>query len=500
MTYKVSGDALPAGLELASDTGIISGTPTAAAAKKDYTITATLADGTEKTATISITITKELVNIANLDTSEFSLTVDDTSVTLSTEGSHRATVGGTLTAGTDYDLSITGPGVTSGAVSIANDGAITMTSAIALSDTGDYTVTATGKGDYTGEVTDTFTLTVSNQPVLGSITYDNGDFTLGVQITDQSPIGTNSDQADYAMKTGESLPAGLSLAADGTISGTPTAGSPQTTYTIVATGKTGTDYEGEVKEITIKISVDSLPGAPTITSVAPGDGKLTVSWDAPTDKGYSGGSEGVISGYTVYWGTNSGLTTSTADGSEAAQTGTTSHEITGLTNGQTYYVIVTATTGAGPGPASTADSGAPIANSLPEAPANININPGDTKLTVSWDAPANKGIYNGIAGVIDEYTVYWDTSSGVTTGSTNKQTVQATSYEITGLTNNQTYYVIVTATTGAGEGPAPTAVSGTPVPDDALPGKPTITSIDQGDGKTGGTLERPRRQGLLQRH
>ena len=325
---------------------------------------------------------------------------------------------------------------------------------------------------------------MTDKPTLGAITYDNGDFTLGVQITDQSPIGTNSDQADYAMKTGESLPAGLSLAADGTISGTPTAGSSQTTYTIVATGKTGTDYEGEVKEITISISVASLPGAPTNINIAPGDSKLVVSWDAPADKGYSGGSEGVISEYTVYWGTSTGVTTGSTD-KATVQAPATSYEIPSLTNGDTYYVIVTATTGAGEGPASTESSAAPIANSLPEAPANININPGDTKLTVNWDAPANTGIYNGIAGVISGYTVYWDTSSGVSKSSANSHTTgaAATSYEITGLTNNQMVYVIVTATTDAGEGPAPTEVSATPVPDNALPGKPTITSIDQGDGK-----------------
>ena len=683
--------ALPAGLELASDTGIISGTPTAAAAAKEYTITATLADNTVKTATISITIeeaaelsdaekvaadkadldittaaggdleavnldftlpttggkgtaiswevtsgtaialsgtsgetaavtrpgisgtddtvvlratitlgtesdTKDFtltvkklenqIDIASLDPSDFSLTVDNTNTTALTGGTHSVTVGGSLSlaAGTDYGLSITGPGVTSGAVSIADDGTITMTSAIVLSDTGDYTVTATGTGNYTGTVSDdftltvtkksltaaglaltigatsvtagtgsshqvaisqgftagddyileitppagaaanhlsitntgditiaaaiaqgdggtytvtatgqnnysgtvsaTFTLTVTDQPTLGSITYDNGDFTLGDQIANQSPIGTNSGEATYAMKTGENLPAGLNLAADGTISGTPTAGSPQTSYTIVATGKTGTVYDGDTTEIIILISVASLPGAPTITSVAPGDTKLTVSWDAPADKGYSGGSEGVISEYTVYWGTSTGVTTGSTD-KATVQAPATSYEIPSLTNGDTYYVIVTATTGAGEGPASTESSAAPIADSLPEAPANINITPGDAKLTVSWDALANTGIYNGIAGVISGYTVYWDTSSGVSKSSANSHTTGAgaTSYEITGLTNNQEVYVIVTATTGAGEGPAPTAVSATPVPDDALPGKPTITSIDQGDGK-----------------
>ena len=262
--------ALPAGLNMEPGTGIISGIPTAAAAKTDYTITATLADNTVKTATISITIeeaaaltdaqkvaadkadlditsaaggdlaavkldftlpttgakgtaiswevtsgtaislsgtsgetaavtrpgisgtddtvvlrasitlgtesdTKDFtltvkkmeaqVDISSLDSSEFSLTVDDTNTTALTGGTHSVTVGGSLSlaAGTDYDLSITGPGFSSGAVSIANDGTITMTSAIAVSDAGDYTVTATGTGSYTGMVSDDFTLTVTQK-------------------------------------------------------------------------------------------------------------------------------------------------------------------------------------------------------------------------------------------------------------------------------------------------------------------------------------------------
>ena len=96
-----------------------------------------------KTFTLTV-IKKDPVDISSLDSSEFSLTVADTNATALTEGTHSVTVSGSLSlaAGTDYGLSITGPGFSSGAVSIADDGTITMTSAIVMSDAGDYTVTA----------------------------------------------------------------------------------------------------------------------------------------------------------------------------------------------------------------------------------------------------------------------------------------------------------------------------------------------------------------------
>ena len=574
------------------DSGVITFTITDDIARSDagnYSLTATGMDNYTGSVSDTFTLT---VDAKSLTDSDFTLTVGNTSVTVSTEATHNAAVGGSLTAGTDYGLSITGPGVSSSAVSIANDGRITMTSAIALSDAGSYTVTATGKDNYIGTVSDDFTLTVTAQPTLGEITYANGDFTLDVQITPQSPSGTNSAQADYAMKGSESLPAGLSLAADGTISGTPTAGSSQTDYTIVATGKTGTVYAGEVKDITILISVDNdlasffdfslpatqtatrngqdetmtisidqnargfaagteytwaikksddttpgfmaaannevvitaadipgssaegtykltavgqgrysgevtkefvldlpadaLPEAPAITGITPGDTKLVVNWSAPTDTGYHDAAVGEISEYTVYWDTSSGVSKSSAT-KQTVQAPTTSYEITGLTNGQTYHVIVTATTGEGEGDASSASSDTPVpADALPGAPTITGIAPGDGKLTVSWDAPTDKGYSGGSEGVIDRYTVYWGTSSGLTTSTaigSEPAAAGTTSHEIDGLTNGQIYYVIVTAATGAGTGPASTESSGTPVPADALPGAPTITGIVPGDSK-----------------
>ena len=434
-----------------------------------------------KTFTLTV-IKKDQVDIASLGSSEFSLTVDDTSVTALTGGTHSVMVGGSLIAGTDYDLSITAAG--SGAVSIANDGSITMTSAIALSDTGSYTVTATGTGNYTGTVSDTFKLTVSAQPTLGAITYAEGDFTLDVQITPLSPSGTNSAQATYAMKTGENLPTGLSLAADGTISGTPTVGSPQTTYTIEATGKTGTVYAGEVKPISILISVDNdlasffdFSLSPTTQTVTKnGQNEMMTLTIVSTDRGFTAGTE-----YT--WATKR------SDGSTPgfmmvgiSTVTIIASSIPGSSAEGTYMVIATGQ-GRYSGEVTKEFELDLPDDTLPGAPAITSITPEDSKLVVNWSAPADTGYYDAGVGEISGYTVYWDTSSNVSKSSANSQTTgaAATSYEISGLANNQAVYVIVTATTGAGEGPASTAVSGTPVLANAPPGAPTGLQTTAGD-------------------
>ncbi len=80
---------------------------------------------------------------------------------------------GGLTAGTDYDLSVQKAGADVNEVTIDTvSGTITIDNTIATGDAGTYTVKATGKGNYTGEVTTTFTLTVN---AVTSVTIDGGN-------------------------------------------------------------------------------------------------------------------------------------------------------------------------------------------------------------------------------------------------------------------------------------------------------------------------------------
>ncbi len=156
-------------------------------ADTSVTLTATITKNSAsdtKTFTLTV-IKKDQVDITNLDSAAFSLTVANTTVPALTGATHTAMVGGSLslTAGTDYDLSITGTGVSSGAVSIANDGTITIADSIVVSDGGLYTVKATGKGNYNGEKTANFTLTVEvvysvgdTGPAGGKIFYENANY------------------------------------------------------------------------------------------------------------------------------------------------------------------------------------------------------------------------------------------------------------------------------------------------------------------------------------
>ena len=92
------------------------------------------------------------------------------------------------------------------------------------------------------------------------------------------------------------------------------------------------------------------PSAPQGLSAAPGDGSLSLSWSAPASDGGS-----AVTGYSVYVG-----------GEKVADLGAdaTSYAVTGLANGTSYDVSVTATSAAGEGEAATTSATPPRASRL----------------------------------------------------------------------------------------------------------------------------------------
>ncbi len=220
-----------------------------AANDASVTLTATITKNSEsdtKTFTLTV-IKKDQVDITNLDFAAFSLTVANTTVPALTGATHTAIVGGSLslTAGTDYDLSITGTGVSSGAVSIANDGTITIADSIVVSDGGLYTVKATGKGNYNGEKTANFALTVDAKDIT---TVTGFDITVGNQTVSSStgstfPVTINNAGltagTDYelSIEKGGATVAVVTINNDGLVSiaATIVAGDAGT-YTVKATG------------------------------------------------------------------------------------------------------------------------------------------------------------------------------------------------------------------------------------------------------------------------
>ena len=98
-------------------------------------------------------------------------------------------------------------------------------------------------------------------------------------------------------------------------------------------------------------TVTGLPGAPTILSVTPGNGSVTVEWKAPENNGFP-----EILSYVITAEQNGiGL----GDEVEAADD-TMSHTLDGLANGNTYQIYVSAVNRVGQGAAATTDAEIPL--------------------------------------------------------------------------------------------------------------------------------------------
>ena len=212
----------------------------------------------------------------------------------------------------------------------------------------------------------------------------------------------------------------------------------------------------------------TVPGAPTIGSVTSGDSTLTVTWSPPASDGGS-----AIIAYRVEWKLN---TTPQWTGASGTNLGATarSRQITGLTNGLSYDVRVSAVNSAGNGPGDT-DSGTPAAPvTVPGAPTIGSVTSGDSTLTVNWSPPASDG-----GSAITAYRVEWKLSTATSWPSANKG-VSDRSHTISGLTNGSSYNVRVRAVNSAGNGPWDTD-SGTPAAPVTVPGAPTGLSVTSGD-------------------
>jgi len=185
----------------------------------------------------------------------------------------------------------------------------------------------------------------------------------------------------------------------------------------------------------------SAPAAPAGVQAVAGDGQVNLIWTAPS---------GTVSSYAVYYSDTD--TVSTSSTTRVIGITSTSTTIIGLTDGMTYYFIVTAVNAGGESPASSQ-----VSATLPShetAPAGVQAVAGDGQVNLIWTAPS---------GTVSSYTVYYSLTDPVTTASPSLVTgITGTSTTIPGLTNGTTYYFIVTAVNAGGESPASSQVSSTP--------------------------------------
>ncbi len=178
------------------------------------------------------------------------------------------------------------------------------------------------------------------------------------------------------------------------------------------------------------------PPVPANLIAAAGNTQVNLSWNASA-------------GATSYHVKRS--TTSGGAYTQISAPTTNSFTDTGLTNGTTYYYVVSALS-AGSESANSAQASATPTVPLtpPAAPTGVQATAGDAQVSLSWTTSATASGYH-VKRSTTSGGPYTQVAAPTTTSDTD-----------TGLTNGTTYYYVVSALNAAGESPNSTQVSAQP--------------------------------------
>ena len=181
----------------------------------------------------------------------------------------------------------------------------------------------------------------------------------------------------------------------------------------------------------------TVPSAPGNLMAAGGDGEVTLSWRTPNDGGST------IKYYEYMIDDSQWISTKRKS---------TTHTVAGLTNGETYKFKVRAVNLIGPGPESRPVEATPAA--VPSAPRNLTATPGDQRVTLIWERPADNG---GLPITSYEYSQKkggGSFGSWISIDNSGPMETNETSYVVTGLKNGTVYSFRVRAVNAIGPGDA----------------------------------------------
>ncbi|WP_419553815.1 fibronectin type III domain-containing protein [Candidatus Poriferisodalis sp.] len=238
----------------------------------------------------------------------------------------------------------------------------------------------------------------------------------------------------------------------------------------------------------------TVPAAPAVSSVTPGDKELTVAWSAPDDDGGS-----LVTSYNLRYIPSDAPGKDDDDNWEKRtgiwSSGARLYDLFGLTNGVRYDVQVRAVNDVGGGPWSRTDTG--TAQTEPGMPFIGAVTPGDRALSITWSAPVDTGGFD-----ITSYNLRyipsdapdkddddnWEEKIGIWSSDTLEYTLDS-------LTNGVEYEVEVRAVTFAGAGPwsgtlfgTPRTTSSAPTINSVIPGDRALTVAWSAPDDTGGSL------------
>jgi streptogramin lyase len=123
------------------------------------------------------------------------------------------------------------------------------------------------------------------------------------------------------------------------------------TFKVAAVNSAGT---GTLSALSAPVTPFTVPGAPTVTSVTPGNGQLALTWNAPVDDGGSAVTDYAVSVFDSVGGPATGVT---GPATRLVGSAATSYAFTGLTNGTRYEFAVAAVNAAGTGAQSALTGG-----------------------------------------------------------------------------------------------------------------------------------------------
>jgi fibronectin type 3 domain-containing protein len=215
-----------------------------------------------------------------------------------------------------------------------------------------------------------------------------------------------------------------------------------TTYYYVVTGS-NTGGEGSASNEANATPQVPVPTAPAGVSAAPGDGKVTISWNPVSG----------ATSYKVYYNAEPLVSL----GGITNIPGTSPQDVTGLTNDTPYYFRVTASNAGGEGPASaqvteTPVGPAPAPTGVTAVATDENDTANNTVVTLNWNASTDA----------DHYKVYWRTTPGIPNDGAGANSIvlgNVLTYPHTDRTNGVRYYYRVAAVNGVGAETLSTEVS-----------------------------------------
>lgn len=233
--------SLPSGLSFSTTTGVISGTPAANFSATQFSITATNATGTSTATTVTLSSAAAQTSTVGYNPTTLVLTLD-------APYSITPTVTGTFPSWS------VAPSLPSGLSINPQNGVISGTPD-RVSSAANYVVTATNSAGST-----TRTLVISVVATAPVISFSPSTYTLfkDVAAATIAPRNTGSQATSWSISP--SLPAGLAFnPVNGNISGTATAASNLTTYTVTATNSAGSSTA------TVALKVENTVTAPIIS-------------------------------------------------------------------------------------------------------------------------------------------------------------------------------------------------------------------------------------------